>query len=107
MKKSKKKLAKVYSTATKIIQEILGEDVDLQPHPERLEISVRYCSRVECGGCLYHTFGIGGLGHPDMPHDLPKIVYENVGRHHLAVTPMSERTVSGVTLAWVECVGDA
>lgn len=104
--KKKLKLKRIYSTATAILKEILGEDVDLQPHPDRLEISVRYCSRVKCGGCLYHTFGIGGLGHPDMPHDITKIVYENVGRHFLAITPMSERSVSGVTLAWAE-VGDA
>lgn len=104
----KKKLKRIYSTATAILQEILGEDVELRPHPERREIYVRYCSRVECEGCLFHTFGIGGVDHPDMPHDLPKIVYENVGRHFLAITPMTARAVSGVTLAWgQESVGDA
>lgn len=106
--KKKKKLQRIYSTATAILQEILGEDVELRPHPERMEISVRYCSRVECGGCVFHTFGIGGLSHPDMPYDLPKVIYENVGRHHLAITPKAERTVSGVSMAWgQESVGDA
>jgi len=106
--KKSKKIKRIYSTATKIIQEILGEDVELRQHPERFGIDVRYCSRVGCEGCLYHTFGIEGLSHPQMAWDLPREIHANVGRHFLAVTPMSERTVSGVTLAWgQESVGDA
>ena len=103
----KKKLKRIYSTATAILQEILGEDVELRPHPERLEISVRYCSRVGCEGCSFHTFGIGGLDHPQMPWDLPREIYANVGRYALDNAPSIERTVSGVMLPWAEGVGDA
>lgn len=81
---SPKKIAKIQSRASRVFTEVLGEAVELRFRPDGVTVDVRYCSRLGCSGCEVHTFGIGGLGHPDMTVDLPREIYANVGRHLLS-----------------------
>ncbi len=80
----KKKLAKIQARASRVFTEVLGDSVELRYRPDGVTVDVRYCARIGCDGCDRHTFGIGGLGHPDAAQDLPREIYANVGRHLLS-----------------------
>jgi hypothetical protein len=75
-----KKIAKIQARASRVFTEVLGDSVELRYRPDGVTVDVRYCARIGCDGCSTHTFGIGGLGHPDMATDLPREIYANVGR---------------------------
>jgi len=81
---SPKKIQKIQARAVKVFTEILGDSVETRFRPDGVTVDVRYCARLGCSGCDQHTFGIGGLGHPDMTADLPREIYANVGRGLLA-----------------------